>query len=67
MGVFEGKRSKAKAMAGDLAELWEIPEIHIEGGSGAQNQRNAGGKTGGKTKMKGLQNHRRSGRTKDTW
>jgi hypothetical protein len=66
MGVFEGERSKAKAMAGELAELWEIPEIHIEGGSGAQNRRNAGAKNGGKTKMKGLRNHRRGGHTKDS-
>eukprot|EP00545_Synedropsis_sp_CCMP1620_P007357 CAMPEP_0119021610 /NCGR_PEP_ID=MMETSP1176-20130426/26333_1 /TAXON_ID=265551 /ORGANISM="Synedropsis recta cf, Strain CCMP1620" /LENGTH=417 /DNA_ID=CAMNT_0006976253 /DNA_START=134 /DNA_END=1384 /DNA_ORIENTATION=- len=26
MGVFEGERSKAKAMAKELSELWEIPE-----------------------------------------
>ena len=27
LGVFEGERSKAKAMAKELAELWEIPEL----------------------------------------
>jgi hypothetical protein len=67
MGVFEGERSKAKAMAGELAKLWEIPEIYVEGGSGSLNRRNAGARKGGKTKMKGLRNHRKGGHSKDVW
>jgi hypothetical protein len=62
MGVFEGERSKAKAMAGELAKLWEIPDIHMEGArSGPQSRRSAGARNGGKTKVKGLSNHRRGG------
>jgi hypothetical protein len=62
MGVFEGERSKAKAMAGELAKLLEIPDSHMEGArSGPQNRKSAGARNGGKTKMKGLSNHRRGG------
>lgn len=64
MGVFEGERSKAKNMAGALAKLWEIPEENKDAG-GAKNRREAGAKKGGKTKMKGLRQHRRSGRNND--
>ena len=67
MGVFEGERSKAKAMARELAVLWGIPEEHTEGGDGAKSRRNAGAKSGGRTKTKGLHQHRRSGRGKDVW
>jgi hypothetical protein len=62
MGVFEGERFKAKAMAGELAKLWEIPDSHMEGArSGPHNRKSAGAQNGGKTKMKGLSNHRRDG------
>ena len=67
MGVFEGERSKAKVMATELAGLWGIPEIHTEGGGGAENRRNAGARKGGRTKMKGLRKHRGDGRGKDVW
>ena len=60
MGVFEGERAKAKAMAKELATLWDIPETHTEGG-GSKNRRNAGAKKGGKTQVKGLRQHRRKG------
>ena len=30
MGVFEGERAKAKAMARELASLWELPQIKNE-------------------------------------
>jgi len=66
IGVFEGERSKAKSMARELALLWEIPETHTEGGRGAKNRRSAGAKKGGKTKVKGLRQHRRKGRS-DSW
>jgi hypothetical protein len=65
IGVFEGERSKAKAMAKELAVLWEVPEKSAEGG--AKNRRNAGAKKGGKTKMKGVRQHRRKGRSRDSW
>jgi hypothetical protein len=61
MGVFEGERSKAKEMARELAKLWDIPETHTDGSGGAKNRRNAGAKNGGKTKMKGIRQHRRKG------
>lgn len=67
MGVFEGERSKAKVMATELAVLWGIPEIHAEGGGGAENRRSAGARKGGRTKMKGLRKHRGDGRGKDVW
>ena len=59
--VFEGERSSAKAMARDLAALWDIPE-KIESGSihrkgGARDKR----KGGGKNKMKGLRQYRKRG------
>ncbi|CAJ1933206.1 unnamed protein product [Cylindrotheca closterium] len=34
MGVFEGERSQAKAMARELANLWEIPQLDNGGGGG---------------------------------
>lgn len=67
IGVFEGERPKAKAMARELALLWEIPETHTEGGDGAKSRRSAGAKKGGKTKMKGMRQHRSNGRSRDSW
>lgn len=64
MGVFEGERVKAKAMARELASLWEVSEkaqVQMRGvkSKGPKNRRNAGARGGGKTKMKGLSKHRR--------
>ena len=67
IGVFEGERSKAKEMARDLAKLWSIPETHTDGSGGAKNRRNAGAKKGGKTKMKGIRQHRQKGSGRDSW
>ena len=61
IGTFLGQRSDAKAMAKTLAELWEIPELEQQPGGGPNNRRNAGAKKGGKTKMKGLSQHRKRG------
>jgi len=70
LGVFEGQRSDAKAMAKELAKLWNIPEelsdsdagMNYGKRKGAKNRRNAGARGGGKTKMKGLSKHRRQKR-----
>lgn len=59
MGRFLGTRSHAKAMAKELALLWEIPEATT--GEGAKSRRNAGARKGGRTKMKGLTEKRRGG------
>jgi hypothetical protein len=67
MGVFEGERSKAKEMARELAKLWDIPETHTDATGGANNRRTAGAKMGGKTKMKGIRQHRKKGRSGDSW
>jgi hypothetical protein len=66
VGTFEGDRSRAKAMAKELAILWDISEGKKlgGGGGGAKNRKNAGAKGGGKTKTKGLSQHRR-GRSGD--
>jgi hypothetical protein len=72
IGAFEGDRTKAKAMAKELAVLWKIRENHATkktsigsaSGGGAKNRKNAGAKGGGKNKMKGLSQHRR-GRSRD--
>jgi len=61
MGVFEGERSKAKAMAKELAVLWDIPEKEKETSGGPRNRRAAGARKGGKDKMKGLSHHRKRG------
>ena len=61
LGVFEGERFMAKAMASSLAKLWDIPEIEKEPGNGAKTRRDAGARHGGQTKMKGLTEHRKRG------
>lgn len=61
LGVFEGERSKAKAMASNLAKLWDIPEPEKETGNGAKSRRDAGARHGGQTNMKGLTQHRKRG------
>jgi hypothetical protein len=57
-GSFEGERAKAKAMARELAILWEVPEDTV--GDGPKTRRVAGAKGGGKTKMGGLSSHRKT-------
>jgi hypothetical protein len=59
--VFEGDRPRAKAMAKELAALWEIPEEQKETGGGPKTRRDAGARKGGKTNMKGLSQHRKRG------
>jgi len=59
IGTFEGERSKAKAMAKELAILWAIPEETK--GDGAKSRKAAGAPSGGKTKVKGLSAHRKRG------
>lgn len=63
IGVFEGQRSQAKSMARQLALLWEIPEESKDnsGASGPTSRRDAGAKRGGRTKVKGMSEHRRRG------
>mmetsp|Transcript_6766 Transcript_6766/g.10296 ORF Transcript_6766/g.10296 Transcript_6766/m.10296 type:complete len:169 (+) Transcript_6766:105-611(+) len=65
-GEFEGQRPLAKAMARELAALWEITDKSAVS-AGAKSRRDAGGRRGGKTKMKGLGSHRKRSRTKDDW
>lgn len=64
MGVFEGERSNAKAMAKELSVLWETMDINASlrsgGGGGAKNRRDAGAKGGGRTKTKTLRSKRRN-------
>lgn len=59
VGVFEGHRSKAKTMAKELAILWEVPEETKGSADGPKSRRKAGAKKGGRTKPKGLSEHRR--------
>lgn len=59
MGVFEGDRSKAKAMAKELALSWEIPEEAKGEADGPKTRRNAGARKGGRSKVKGISAHRR--------
>lgn len=59
IGIFEGERSSAKAMAKALAELWDIPE-EVKG-EGATSRKAAGAKKGGRTKMKGISEQRKRG------
>lgn len=64
MGVFEGERTRAKAMAKALALLWDIPETanDSEGHkAGPSTRLDAGARTGGRTKTKGLSQHRKRG------
>lgn len=72
MGVFEGERSKAKAMARELALLWGIPEEPppetLEGSSGRASHRATGAKRRVKARTnKGLRQHRRNRRQRDVW
>jgi len=59
LGVFEGERSKAKAMATALGKLWDIPEPGKAPAQGAKNRREAGARGGGRTKKNSLSEHRR--------
>jgi len=61
IGVFEGERSKAKIMASALGKLWDIPEPEKAPAHGAKNRRTAGARNGGRTKMKGMSEHRKRG------
>ena len=56
-----GERSRAKAMAKELAVLWNIPEPEKEPSVGAVNRRTAGARKGGRTKVNGLSEKRRGG------
>lgn len=70
IGVFEGERSKAKAMAKRLAELWEVKDDAAatgRDGGGAKSRRSAGARGGGRTKTKGLREYRRQRRKNDQW
>jgi len=70
MGIFEGERSRAKAMAKELATVWEIPEeTKRDGNGGPKTRRQAGARKGGKTKTKGLSEHRRKrgGGNRQAW
>ena len=61
VGVFEGDRTKAKAMAKRLSILWDIREELPKTGGGAKNRKSAGAQGSGKTKVKGLSAHRQRG------
>ena len=56
--VFQGERSSAKAMAKELAVLWEIPE-KVEMGVEAMHE--VDDKRRSKNKVKGLRQYRRRG------
>ena len=70
LGVFEGERTKAKQMVKELSNLWNVPDevddittgMNYAKRKGATNRRSSGAKGGGKTKMKGLNKHRREKR-----
>jgi hypothetical protein len=64
LGVFEGERPKAKAMAKELAELWDIPESMKETTFGGGDSKQGKGKQNAKSKqnVKSLSDHRRRGR-----
>lgn len=65
MGVFEGDRSKAKQMARELAELWDIPEqLDVDDYRGTRHSRRERGHGASKyrNKAKGLSRHRRNSR-----
>ena len=59
LATFEGPRTNTKLMAKELANLWEIPELESGTGGGPKNRREAGAKKGGKSKVKGISEHRR--------
>lgn len=59
IGVFEGERSKAKAMAKDLANLWDVMDPSDHETTHAFKSKPSPAKNRGKTKMKGLTAHRR--------
>lgn len=61
---FGGQRPQAKAMAKELAQLWGTVEPEKDfshNNDGLNNQRPSGVRKGGKTKMKGLSQHRKRG------
>ena len=68
MGVFEGERSQAKAMARELAQLWdtmerEKPEVfETKSKNIPKKKRRNGDRRGGNMKIKGLREHRRKDR-----
>lgn len=61
LGVFEGERSKAKAMAKELSELWDIPEKPKETAFGHGKQRKGNNK-GKPHRGKATSDHRRRDR-----
>lgn len=69
LGVFEGERSKAKAMAKELAELWDIPERaqeeDVDDISSYSNQNEKPRK--GKSKGKSTNEQRRRDRDRNKW
>lgn len=66
IGVFEGERSKAKAMAKELSELWEIPEkvkaATFDHGDGKRRKGVAKNKNGKQHRGKTMNEHRRRDR-----
>jgi hypothetical protein len=60
LGVFEGERSKAKAMAKELSELWDIPEKPKE--ATFDGKRRNGNNKGKPHRGKITSDHRRRGR-----
>ena len=69
LGVFEGERSKAKAMAKELAELWDIPErAQEEDINGISNNSNHNEKPRkGKSRGKSSNDQRRRDRDPNKW
>ena len=69
LGVFEGERSKAKAMAKELAELWDIPERaqdeNIDEISSNSNHNDKPRKN--KSRGKSSNDHRRRDRDRNKW
>lgn len=69
LGVFEGERSKAKAMAKELAELWDIPERaqeeDVDDISSYSNHNEKPRK--GKSKGKSTNEQRRRDRDRNKW
>eukprot|EP00522_Entomoneis_paludosa_P015657 CAMPEP_0172451628 /NCGR_PEP_ID=MMETSP1065-20121228/9594_1 /TAXON_ID=265537 /ORGANISM="Amphiprora paludosa, Strain CCMP125" /LENGTH=456 /DNA_ID=CAMNT_0013203591 /DNA_START=1 /DNA_END=1371 /DNA_ORIENTATION=- len=63
--VFWGQRSQAKVMAKELAVLWDLPEESRvptdDDTRNSSSRRSAGAKRGGRTKMRGLSQHRKRG------
>jgi hypothetical protein len=60
VGVFEGERSKAKAMAAALSQLWDIPDNDIESSTHTADHRQKFQKMG-RSKLKGWSQYRKRG------